>query len=258
MFRNYFILIILFSAVFVFGGTPFQKSDLLQYKKPKSIDEAVMYFEKKWSKKEKEVYKNLPEDKAIDEKDFPVGVWIRNEWVRFPKDTTLRYLFNTMGITHADDISDIILTCLHRKLNNEPFDIEGQVKKCKDYWTPVRECEAKVKEVALDNYDKFDAGDSITIFLFVEKLVGRNGVLIECPDNEWSFDYKKDLIVKGIVTEKYLLYGDPQFKVNITYMNFADTRILNKRAAPGDDFEFPIKYLLIKSPATKLKNKKRK
>jgi hypothetical protein len=163
-----------------------------------------------------------------------------------------------MGITHADDMSDIILTCLHRKLNDKPFELEKQVEVCKAYWTPVRECEAKAKETAQDNYDKFNIGDSIILFMYVEKLVGRNGILVECPDNDWGFDYKKDLMVQGTVSEKYLLYGDPQFKVQISHMNFEDTRILYKRVKPGDVAEFPLKYLLIKQPpAKKLVLKKR-
>ena len=139
--RKHFIILILLFLVFpVFSS-----------KTPRTIDEAVSYFEKKWKKKDKETYKKLTEDIALSEMDFMVGVWIRNEWIRFPKDTTLRYTFHQMGITHADDMSDIILTCVYRKLNNLPFDIESQVKRCKDYWTPIRECEAKAATNAIGN-----------------------------------------------------------------------------------------------------------
>jgi hypothetical protein len=238
--RKHFIIVILISlALPVFSA-----------KKPKTIDEAVAYFEKKWKNKEKEIYKNLTEDQALSEMDFMVGVWIRNEWIRYPKDTTLRHTFHEMGITHADDMSDIILTCVYRKLNNLDFEIESQVKRCKAYWTPVRECEERAAIMATSNYDGFKIGDSITIFLYVENLVGLNGVMITCPANEdWGFDYKKDLIVKGFVNEKYFLYGDPFFKVQISSLSSEQTRLFHKHAKPGDIVEFPLKYLLVRQPA---------
>lgn len=247
--RKHFIILILIFLV----------SPVFSSKKPKTIDEAVSYFEKKWKNKEKETYKKFTEDIALSEMDFMVGVWIRNEWIRFPKDTTLRHTFHEMGITHADDMSDIILTCVYRKLNNLPFDIESQVKRCKDYWTPIRECEAKAATRAIGNYDGFKIGDSITTFLYIENLVGLNGIILECPMNEdWGFDYKKDLIVKGFVNEKYFLYGDPYFKIQITSVSLEQARIFYKHVKQGDIFEFPLKYLLVKPPPANKKNLKYK
>jgi hypothetical protein len=218
-------------------------------KKPKTIEEAVHYLEKKWSKKDKETYKKLSEDDALAEMDNMDGVWIRNEWIRFCKDTTLRHTFHEMGITHADDMSDIILISTYRKLKGLPPDIPSQVKKCKDYWTPVRECEEKAAILSISNYDKFKPGDSITIFLYTENLVVLNGRTIPCPYSEdWSFDYKKDLIVKGIIMEKYTLYGDPYFKVQIASLDPEQAHIFYKRVLPGEIVEFPLKSLLVKQP----------
>lgn len=229
---------------------------VLSAKKPRTIDEAVNYFEKKWKKKDKEAYKKLPEDVALDEMESAVGVFIRNEWIRFTKDTTLRHTFHEMGITHADDMSDIILTSVYRKLNNLPLDIELQVKRCKEYWTPVRECEERAATHAVNNYDRFNVGDSITIFLYMENLAGPNGIVIACPYSEdWGFDYKKDIIVKGFVNEKYHLYGDPYFKVQILSLSNEQARLFYKPVRQGDVVEFPIKNLLVKQPPTTLKYK---
>jgi hypothetical protein len=236
--KSLIIPILLFLAFPVFSS-----------KKPKTIDEAVHYFEKKWKKKDKEAYKKLPEDVALEEMESIAGIFIRNEWIRFPKDTTLRHTFHEMGITHADDMSDIILTSVYRKLNDLPLDIEAQVKRCKEYWTPIRECEERAAIYALNNYDKFKAGDSITIFLYMENLAGPNGITIACPYSEdWGFDYKKDIIVKGFVNEKYHLYGDPYFKVEILSLSNEQARLFYKPVKPGDIVEFPLKNLLVKQP----------
>ena len=219
-------------------------------KNPKTIEEAVKRLEKKWKKKDKETYKKLPEDDALSEMDNMDGVWIRNEWIRFCKDTTLRHTFHEMGITHADDMSDIILVSVYRDLKGLPLDVPSQVKRCKDYWTPVRECEEKAAIMSISNYDRFKTGDSITIFLYAENLVVLNGRTIPCPYSEdWGFDYKKDIIVKGIISEKYFLYGDPHFKVQISSMSAEKAQIFYKPVKSGEIVEFPLKSLLVKQPA---------
>lgn len=241
-------LLILFLALLVLPA--------FSSKKPKTIEEAVKCLEKKWKKKEKEAYKKLPEEDALSEMDNMDGVWIRNEWIRLNKDTSLRQSFHEMGITHVDDMSDIILVSAHRKLNGLPLDIPAQVKRCKDYWTPVRECEEKAAIMSISNYDSFKAGDSITIFLYAEDLAGLNGRTVPCPySDDWGFDYKKDIIVKGLVSEKYFLYGDPHMKVQIGSIN-RDAYLFYKPAKAGDIVEFPLKSLLVKPPLQKEMTKK--
>ncbi len=226
-------------------------------KKPRTIDEAVTLLEKKWKKKTKEEYFKLTEDKALEEMDFIDGVWIRNEWIRFTKDTTLRHTFHEMGIKHVDDMSDIILTCAYRKLHNQPFEVEILVKKCIEYWTPVRECEERAASYAINNFDRFKTGDSITIFLYMENLAGHNGITIACPASEdWGFDYKKDIIVKGFVNDKYHLYGDPCFKVQILSISDEQARLFYKPVKVGDIIEFPLKNLLVKQPPLRSKKYK--
>ncbi len=240
-------LLILFLSLLFFSA--------LSSKKPKTIEEAVKYLEKKWSKKEKESYKKLPEEDALAEMDNMHGVWIRNEWIRFCKDTSLRHSFIEMGITHADDMSDIILVSTYRKLIDLPLDVPAQVKRCKDYWTPVRECEEKAAIMSIYNYDRFKLGDSITIFLYTENLVVLNGRTIPCPySDDWGFDYKKDLIVKGLVSEKYFLYGDPHFKVQISSLQ-PEIHIFYKPVKSGDIVEFPLKSLLVKQPPLQMTKK---
>jgi hypothetical protein len=236
--RSIVILIFISLTLTAFGG-----------KKPKTIDEAIAYFENKWNDKEKDAYRTTPEQKAVSDMHFSVGIWIRNEWIRNVKDTSLLNQFHSLGIDHPNDMSGIILTSLHRKLNNLPIDLEAQVTYYKDYWKPFKACDQKAEAMAVETYKKFNTGDSITIFLKVdEQFETRNARKVECPDTEWSFNYKKDLIVKGIVTDKYYLNNESNvfLKVRITYMNFENTPIFFKSARPSDVYDFALKHLLVK------------
>ena len=184
----------------------FTASALCAYagKQPATIDEAIVYFEKKWSDKEKESFKTLPENKAIEEYQLSAGIMIRSKWLSNKKDSALLHELREMGIDESHDMSRVILTSLHRKLNNIPIELEEQVKEVKAYWKPIRICEAAADKLAEENYKKFNVGDSITIYMDVDAKFGtRNAILHECPNTEWSFDYKNDLMIKGIVLDKY-------------------------------------------------------
>ena len=219
-------------------------------KKPANLDEALLYFEKKWTDKQKEEFRLKDEKKVVSDMHFSVGVWIRNEWLYGNKDTALVNYFNRMGIDQPNDMSAIILTSLHRKLNNIPVDLEEQVKYFIDYWTPIKACNENASRLAEETYKKFNVGDSITIYMDIDAKFGtKNAVLHECPDTEWSFDYRNDLIVKGIVAEKYEYkdQGNMFFKVKISHLSQDNTTIRFRNVKPNDILEFGLKYLLIKN-----------
>jgi hypothetical protein len=218
-------------------------------KQPATIDEALLYFEKKWSDKQKESFKKLPEEKAVSEHDLSTGIFIRSRWLNNKKDAELLNQFIEMGIDQPHDMSAIILTSLHRKLNNEPIDLESQVKYFKDYWKPIRACEAAADILAEENFKKFNVGDSITIYLDVDAKFGtRNAILHECPDTEWSFDYKNDLLIKGIVMDKYsnAAKKNVSFKIKLAYLSSENTTVFFKKVKPSDEMEFYLRYLLVK------------
>lgn len=64
------------------------------------------------------------------------GSWLRNNWGLWG-DTRLVEYFNRLGITHADDMSGIILVSYWRTLHNVPLEINAQIKMYQDYWKLV-------------------------------------------------------------------------------------------------------------------------
>ena len=83
----------------------------------------------------------LKEIDAVTRAHHGLGAGIRNEWkLWYNKDdpneklSELAAFFRDLGIWHADDMSSIILTTLHRLVNNRPIDLDGQVQKYIDYW----------------------------------------------------------------------------------------------------------------------------
>ena len=64
---------------------------------------------------------------------FGLGLWIRNNWGLW-KGSRLSNFFIANGIFHPDDMSGIILTSYHRKLNGIEIQLEKQIKYYQEYW----------------------------------------------------------------------------------------------------------------------------
>jgi hypothetical protein len=84
------------------------------------------------------ILSRMPEqDRSPCEKDSSprfLGMLLRNDWSLWEKDMPLVKWFNERGITHADDMSAIILTSIWRRVRGVDLDLEGQIKSYQDYW----------------------------------------------------------------------------------------------------------------------------
>jgi len=78
----------------------------------------------------------LDEDSALSQSHHGFGTWLRNTLGLWHDGPPVKY-FNDLGIYHADDMSGIILTSLHRKFNNKDINLDEQVKHYIEYWEKV-------------------------------------------------------------------------------------------------------------------------
>jgi hypothetical protein len=78
-----------------------------------------------------EKFKNAPEE-GIDRKlHFGLGKWMIVNWY-FYEGSRLENHINQLGLSHPDDMADLLIICLHRKLNNRELEIPKMVKKLAD------------------------------------------------------------------------------------------------------------------------------
>ena len=111
---------------------------------PKDLDEALEILTNFYSQHIQEIIE-MPEKEFIGSTHFMSGMFIRNTWFLwwFPNNgykgwpetqPPLNAWFETIGITHADDMSSILLTCLHRSLTGKEYDLDKQVEHYKKHW----------------------------------------------------------------------------------------------------------------------------
>lgn len=83
-------------------------------------------------------FRTYPEDISTTKHHFGLGLNIRNErnlW----KEGFLKISFRFKGIHHPDDMSSIILTSYHRKLNGKDINFKEQKKFYKTYWKLIKQ-----------------------------------------------------------------------------------------------------------------------
>jgi len=99
---------------------------------PIDLDDAINCLDCKWSKSDKDGFKNKPENDAVIELHFGTGMGIRNSWGLWKGDSGIAKYFRNIGINHSDDMLGIILTSFHKYLNKTDIRLEEQIKYFKD------------------------------------------------------------------------------------------------------------------------------
>lgn len=208
---------------------------------PKSIEEALDYLENSWSTQQKDDFKNRDEKAAVSSLHFSVGMSIRNSWLR-KENIALRAEFDKLQVYHRDDISSIILTSFHRKLNNKALELEKQAQHYIDYWKPYLEQEFKLTERAEEIVNKFKVGDTINLYYPIDVLEdGSQNAIIYVNKDDWKFNPETDLKVTGILKEK----EDYLFTIEVKKINKKNVTILLSKVEEGDNYTFNIRYEII-------------
>lgn len=101
--------------------------------KPATLKECFETLDILLSKEDQEFIKNSTEDEIIITFHHSLGRYIRNEWGLWTGGLLKNY-FEQFGLTHADDMSSVILTSYWRLKHNKPISLDQQVKKHKEYW----------------------------------------------------------------------------------------------------------------------------
>ncbi|KAF2328189.1 DUF6794 domain-containing protein [Flavobacterium daemonense] len=213
---------------------------------PSNLDESLNYFEKNWTENSKNSFKNKPENDAVTELHTTVGMWIRNNWIRHGNGKLVKQ-FNKIGIYHPDDISSIILTSLHRKLNHQDLKVEEQAQHYIDYWKPILENDEKSKKIAFDNYNKYKVGDKINIYYPVLTHDGKSNAVIYENNKNWIYNAKTDLKVTGIIKAKYFINSETNvfFKIEITEKSKENIKVLMQEMKIGNLYNFQLDKLTI-------------
>lgn len=146
-----------------------QKETKKQLKyKPKNLDECMNQLDLMTNDIEKETILSMSEKEFAVSQHFGLGLYMRNFWGLW-REKELYYFFNSLGISHPDYMSGIILVSYHRHLSQKDIDLNGQILELKN---SIQEYEEKRNEL----YDQirmqmglYKIGDTLMIDFYLRK-----------------------------------------------------------------------------------------
>lgn len=209
------------------------------------LDEAIKKIEVAWSEKQLQDFANKPDSIALADIHFSYGMQFRNDIIRSPKDSTLLNYFQSKGVFHEDDMSGIVFSSLHRKLNNKQINLEEQFKKVHYEMAKIKGFENKNSIRALNYLKKYNEGDTV----FVRRPInGENAVQYSYPeDSGWSHNDSLDLLIKGIITNKSEIRDslDIILDLKVLSMNNEKVQVLMEKVNINDTIEVDLRLDII-------------
>ena len=98
---------------------------------PLDLTDAFVELKKRIETKDLEAFKNMPEQTATLRLHYSFGRWIIHNW-GFYGGSRLSHYIKQFGITHPDDMAQLILSAFHRSLNSKPIELKELVSFYKD------------------------------------------------------------------------------------------------------------------------------
>lgn len=103
-------------------------------KQPENLDEAVQILLDRVGEDAVMTVKDLTEREFMGTVHHFLGMSVRNSWELWYNEKPICKWFTSIGITHGDDRSGIILSALYCKMTNKEFDLTAHVHKCQEHW----------------------------------------------------------------------------------------------------------------------------
>ncbi|NRR93105.1 hypothetical protein HSX10_16130 [Winogradskyella undariae] len=209
---------------------------------PKELNYSFEYLNEVWSPENIESFKNIKEnDTTPNNLHFGIGLNLRNNLLRHhAKSDSIVAYFNSLGITHYDYMSGLILYSYHQYLNGENVYIQDKVNEIIESEKPYKECMEKQRVIGLEKYNRFKISDTINVKLPVSE--NNSAVDYGCPNLDWKFRDSIDLSIDGIITNKYYSKDsiDAYLKVKILNKNHPKTEIMMEDLVVNDEFEIQL------------------
>jgi len=218
---------------------------------PIDLNDAIEYLNCHWSEKNKKEFSSLPEKESVAKLHFGIGMGIRNGWELWKGENDLVKFFNSYEVFHPDDMSSIILTSFHRKLNGKEINFEYQAQYFRDYWKSIEEFYEKETKRANEAYNKYQLDDTITIFMEMDRkeidgVITEETIIGLGPNYQWEYNSEKDLELKGKVIQKNISQdgADVHFYIQVISMNKIGTVNTHwGNIVVGDTAKIRLRYL---------------
>lgn len=129
------ILLMICIGAFIAQSSLAQKTNNLP---PETIHEAVEYLFALIPNKEIAIIRRTSEEEFATNAIATLGVYMREEWKLYSTESELALFFMRNDIISPDEMSEIILICLWRRINGRDLQIDRLILDRMRFWDSVR------------------------------------------------------------------------------------------------------------------------
>lgn len=226
---------------------------------PKTLDEALLILECSTSDDFKLKFKNQKESEAISMIHFGLGRKIRNDWYLWDAKNELYKSFKLKNITSPDDISSIILTSFHRKLNNVEIKLDEQLQEHYAYFEKVKKIRLERAKKEKEFLNSFKVGDYVKIVMSTG--YEGNKAIIGLQSRRYTKDSFNNCFVNGYIIKRDSTEHPHQYKehfvdIKIDYIcEYREVKFRDSTLKKGDILKYSISYNNIEKADPKAKKR---
>lgn len=199
-----FIIALTLTCLTAFGQTATKKELKEAWKAiPRNIEECMNRLDILFSDTAKKYFGSKDEKDAVVEFNMIQGIVMRNNW-KLWRGSVLSKYFNSYKVYHPEDMTYFIFTSYHRKLNNQPINLNGQRN---DYFALIEQLKKNPPKPA----DNFKIGDTVLANRFDSRGIFRD-MLGKQPG------YEIKAVVQAINT------AAQKFQLAVLQINRTDTK----------------------------------
>jgi len=213
---------------------------------PKNLSESIVYLDCNMGDDFKLKFKTKPESKAISSLHFGLGMSIRNNWRLWDGENEIYNFFKNKEIYHPDDISSIILTSYHRKLNGLDINLQNQINFYKEFHKKAQEEYEKELKEEDDYFESFKIGYYVKI-VFTESRNEKGG-WINLLGKDYNRESFSNCIAKGYIINKNTIKKEHQkrehfFDIKMEYIcEYKAVKFNEGVLKKGDTLNYSITY----------------
>ncbi|MCF8463436.1 MAG: hypothetical protein K9G41_01240 [Flavobacteriales bacterium] len=197
--------------------------------KPTTLEEAFVYLDDMFDDTSKYTFMVFPEDEATGRLHHGLGTYIRNNWGLWG-NSSLKQHFESLGVHHPDNMSGMILTSYHRRLNHKPIDIEGQTAESERFSQFMQQAynnqsnQYKVGQLVYHDFNRLTwfFGEVSSSPRVTAEIIERDGDQVLLSIREYS-DTLKPIRYNGykleVGTEHWDKYQYWRLPIDTTYIN---------------------------------------
>jgi len=159
-------------------------------------------------------------------------------------DDSLLSVFQKNGLGDMDILPKALADCYEDHLQDSLYNLENHYKELMERWIPVRECKKYLHETAVNYFQNYTKGDTITLIApYYSTSSGYDIDIIEdfCGE-KWEFDTREDELYHGVLLNKKISNNGKNyiFMLKVIHMNDNQNRRSGNTIKLGDEIEFKV------------------